>query len=578
MMKKALKTGIWATIVFLLVLPQQAWCADLKAGIKAYEGGDYDQAIGLINQYLQEKPRDEKGYYYLGNCYFEKGELDQAIEQYQRALDVKSKYWEAYLKLGRVYLRKEMYDQAEKAFQDGLSKKEKAEFYNGLGLVQMKKGMLKEADFSFRKAISMDDENAEYHKNLGNVNFEKGVLVIAMQEYQTALEFDSTMVEVYFNLAQAYLKQVRFNDAMEAFKTAIRVDPENKEAYLALGEIYMLDGKHYPEARIIYEEYLKFGDQNAEAYGNLGISYYRLSKKLPALATGEGDTLTREDMAQRASEHLEKAAALNPQEAETYLYLGEAYQDLKRFPEALDAFLRYEEGMAEQDHEWTIRDAEFWVSKGQVQAEIGDSASLEAAIVSLSKAIELDSTKTAAYSSLGKALYDQGEYERAIPFFQKRIEADPDNASAHLNLAFSYLKLEEYRDAVEPLAKVVELKPDNASAHDLLARVYLNLNNFGLAKNHYLKEIELDASNCKLQANVGYCFMRLNDPAGAVPYFKRTVSCFPRDVTHLLNLAQALELSKNVDEAYEYYIRILDVDPKNKQAIDGRDRIDMQRY
>jgi tetratricopeptide (TPR) repeat protein len=283
-------------------------------------------------------------------------------------------------------------------------------------------------------------------------------------------------------------------------------------------------------------------------------------------------------LSQRASQYLEKSLNLESDESEAYLYLGEAYQDQKKFQEALATFLKYEEAMLKQDYEWTEKDADFWISKGQVLAEIGDSASLEQAIASLKRGIELDSTKNAAYSSLGKALYDQGEYEKAVPFFQKRIEGDSNNASAQLNLAFSYLKLERYRDAVEPLKKVVELKPDNASAHDLLARVYLNLERFSLAKDHYLKVIKLEPSKCDLQTNVGYCYMRLNDPAGAVPYFKKAVSCFPRDVTNLLNLAQALELSKNIDEAYEYYLKILEIDPKNKQAIDGRDRIDMQRY
>jgi tetratricopeptide (TPR) repeat protein len=477
-----------------------------------------------------------------------------------------------------AYYQKGMYDEAEDALRQGLDRSEKGELYNTLGLVQMAKGQLKDADFSIRKAISHDDKNAEYHKNLGDVNFEKGVLVIAIQEYQTALELDSTKMEVYSNLAQAYLRQARFNDAMDAFKTAIRVDPENKEAYLALGEIYMLDGKHYPEARIIYEEYLKFGDSDFDAYRNLGISYYSLSRMLPALAVGQGDTLTREGMAQRAAEYLEKSLALNSDDEDAYLYLGESYQDLKKYPEALAALLKYEEALVQKEYEWTQKDADFWVSKGQIQAEIGDSSSLEGAILSLSKAIELDSTKTAAYSSLGKAFYDKGDYQRAIPFFQKRIEGDPDNVTANLNLAFCYLKLEQYRNAVEPLKKVVELKPDNASAHDLLARVYLNLDQFGLAKDHYLKVLQLEPSKCEIQRNVGYCYMRLNNPVAAVPHFTKTVSCFPRNVTDLLNLAQALELSKNLDEAYEYYLKVLEIDPKNKDANDGRDRIDMQRY
>jgi len=577
MMKKASKYCLWIVIIFFLVFAQEAWCADLKAGIKAYESGEYNQAIQLINDYLKQKPRDEKAYFYLGNCYFKKGEWDEAIEQYQKALERKSGYWEAYSQLGYAYYKKGMYEEAEKTLRKGLDIKEKGELYNGLGLVQMAKGMLKEADFSFRKAISYDDKNPEYHKNLGDVNFEKGVLVIALQEYETALELDSSMVEVHFNLAQAYLKLVRFNDAMDAFKTVIRLDPQNKDAYLALGDIYMLDGKHYPEARIIYEEYLKFGEGNTEVFGNLGISYFFLSKILPSLVVN-GDTLTQAGMAERASQYLERAAGMNTERPEIYLYLGKADQDLKKFPEALNAFLNYEQMLLKKGYEWTEKDADFWVSKGQVQAEIGDSASLEQAIVSLSKAIELDSTKTTAYSYLGTALYNQGKYEEAIPFFQKRIEAEPGNASANLNLALSYLKLEKYREAIEPLKKVVELKPDNASAYDLLARVNFNLEDFAKAKDAYLEELKLDPSKCQLNANVGYCYLQMKNPKAAVPYLRKAVSCFPRNVNYLLMLAQSLETSGNIDEAYEYYLKVLEIDPNNQHAKDGRDRIDMQRF
>ncbi|UCB51946.1 MAG: tetratricopeptide repeat protein [Candidatus Zixiibacteriota bacterium] len=577
MIKKAFGNCVWALIISLVAFAPNGWGADLKAGIEAYEEGDYDQAIQLLNAYIQEKPRDEKGYYHLGNCYLEKGELDAAIEEYQRAIDAKSKFWEAYAKLGYAYYKKEMYDQAEETVRKGLEKKEKGELHNVLGMVQMAKGMLKDADFSFRKAISFDDENPEYHKNLGEVNFKKGVLIIAMQEYNTALELDSTMVEVYFNLARAYLKQARFNDAMEAFKTAIRVDPQNKDAYLSLGDIYMLDGKHYPEARIIYEEYLKFGEENSVALGNLGTSYYFLSKMLPSLVEN-GDTLTQADMSTRASQYLERSLGPDSENPELYLYLGKSYQDLKRYPEALDAFLNYEQALLERDHEWAEKDADFWVSKGQVQAEIGDSASLEEAILSLSKAIELDSTKTTAYSYLGSALFEQEKFAEAIPFFQKRAEADPDNANAHLNLALSYLKLEKYQDAVEPLEKVVELKPDKASAHDLLARVYFNLDRFAQAKDSYLAELKLDPSKCEINANVGYCYLQLKNPAAAVPYLRKAVGCFPRNVSYLLMLGQSLETSGNIDDAYEFYMKVLEIDPRNQHAKDGRDRIDMQRF
>jgi tetratricopeptide (TPR) repeat protein len=72
--------------------------------------------------------------------------------------------------------------------------------------------------------------------------------------------------------------------------------------------------------------------------------------------------------------------------------------------------------------------------------------------------------------------------------------------------------------------------------------------------------------------------MLLNDPAGAVPYYRRAVACFPGKVSYLLSFAKALELAKNVDEAYEYYMKVLAIEPANKDANDGRDRIDMQRF
>jgi tetratricopeptide (TPR) repeat protein len=70
----------------------------------------------------------------------------------------------------------------------------------------------------------------------------------------------------------------------------------------------------------------------------------------------------------------------------------------------------------------------------------------------------------------------------------------------------------------------------------------------------------------------------MNNPAAAVPYAKKAVACFPRKVDYLLMLAKSLEISKNTDEAYQYYLKLLEIDPKNKDAIDGRDRIDMQKY
>jgi tetratricopeptide (TPR) repeat protein len=564
-------------ILLLVILPAAAGCQDLKPAIKAYEKGDYDQAIQLLSQYILQKPKDEEAYFYLGNVYSKKEMLDSAIVQYKKALDLKSKYWEALYQLGYAYYKQGKYDEAEKTFEEGLKVKERGEFYNGLGLVQMAKGMLKEADFSFRKAISYDKKNPEFYKNLGDVNLKKGVVVIAIQSYQNALELDSTLVDAHYRLGQSYLKQMEFNKAMEEFKTVIRLDPQYKEAYLALGDLYMLDRKHYPEARVIYEEYVKFDKQNSKVYLNLGEAYYYISKFVNSLVV-EGDTISREDLLFRSLENLKKSVALDPNVPNAYLLMGKANQELGRFPDALNAYQTYERLLTEQNYEWTERDADYWVSKGQVQVEMGDSTLIASAIASLTKAIELDSTKINAYSYLGSALYREKKYSEAVPFFKKKIEADPGNANAYMNLALCYLQLKQYEDAVEPLKKVVELDPGNAKAHDFLARVYYQLKQYEKASDEYLAELKLDPSNCELEGNAGSCLLFAKKPGSAIPHLRNAVSCFPRNVDYLMMLAQALQTNNNIDEAREYYAKVLEIDPKNEEAQRQIDYIDMQKY
>jgi tetratricopeptide (TPR) repeat protein len=336
----------------------------------------------------------------------------------------------------------------------------------------------------------------------------------------------------------------------------------------------MLDRKHYLEARIIYEEYLKFDQQNSKVYLNLGEAYYSLSKA--NLLVVEGDTLFKPDILSRSIENLEKSIALNSKVADAYFLLGKAYHDLGKFPEALKAYENYERLLSTQNYEWKKEDADYWVRKGQVQVEIGDSALIPTAITSLTRAIELDSTKTGAYSYLGSALYKQKKYIEAIPFFKKKIEADSNNANAYMNLALCHLQLKQFQEAREPLKKVVELDPNNSKAHDLLAGVYYQLKQYQEAAEEYLAKLKLDPNNCELEGNAGTCLLLAKLSAQAIPHLRKAVSCFPRNANYLLMLAQALETNENTDEARQYYLKVLEIDPKNKEAQDRIDYIDMK--
>jgi len=567
--KTVLKSGKFPRISALLLLffftfPLIGGCQDLNSGIEAYKKGEYDKAIGVLSDYLKNNPEDVEAHYYLGNSYFKKDLFDQALQEYQEVLNRKPKHTEALYQLGLVYLKKGDLEQAKATFENGLKiKEEKGWFYNGLGWVHMAEGDLAGADLDFRSAIAENPEVAEFHKSLGDVNFKKSVLPITIDEYKQALELDSTLVEAHFNLAEAYslLKPPDFNGAVEELRATLRLKPDYKEAYLKLGNIYMLDRKHYAEAKAIYEGYIAIDSMNAVVHLNLGKAYYFLR-----------DT-------SKAINHLTKAKELNPQEKETYLYLGMAYQENKQNQEALACYDEYQKLREKNSGFWSTKDADFWVRKGKLYLALGDSTSLVRGQEALAKAVELDSTVTGAFASMGYTLYKQGKYKDAIPYFKQTVDlkvGDPFNPL--LYLAYCYLNIDDYAGAVEPLLKASEIQPENLEVRNRLGQVYYTLKDYPKAVEQLAIVLKNNPRDCSINAQYGHSLMLLKRYSEAISPLRKAGECYPKETSYPLLLAQALELTKNLDEAYEWYMKVLKMDPNNEQAKLGRDRIDMQRY
>jgi len=312
----------------------------------------------------------------------------------------------------------------------------------------------------------------------------------------------------------------------------------------------------------MYEEYVKLDDENSHAFLSLGKAYFYLRQP------------------EKAIENLEKARELDSGIGETHYYLGMSYQDNKNLEQAQECYDQYVKLRQENNPDtWDEKDAEFWMRKGRVHLTLGDSANLALGSEALNKAVELDSTMISAFASLGYTYYKQEKYQEAIPLFLKKIELDStNNFNPLVYLAYCYIGLEEYPKAVDPLLKALELQPENVDVRKTLARVYFSQENYQDAGEQYRLVLQNDPENCEMVAAFGYSQMRLEKPAEAISPLRKAVKCYPNDISYMLLLAQALELRKNLDEAYKWYMEVLKRDPKNQVARDGRDRIDMQRY
>jgi tetratricopeptide (TPR) repeat protein len=85
-----------------------------------------------------------------------------------------------------------------------------------------------------------------------------------------------------------------------------------------------------------------------------------------------------------------------------------------------------------------------------------------AAIVPLSRARELEPTKTSIREALGRALFHAQHYERAAEEFQALAAASPTNDYALFCLGRTMQLLGRHREASRPLAIACSMRPTRA--------------------------------------------------------------------------------------------------------------------
>lgn len=534
----------------------------LKAGIEAYKKGDYDQAVYLLNQHLSVSPYDYDGNFYLGNAYFQKQGWKEALQAYQKAYQKKAKP-ELLYQMGLTYLQLGDLDQATKYAQEGTASKgtkaEVARMYYLLAKVQFAQKKFSQADKSMRQALTAEPKNASYHKLLGDINYERNVASLAVNEYNEALALDPSLAkELHYRLGRAYFLNRQFNEALEQYQLTIKEDSSFAEAYLDLGNLYYW-GNKFSEALWAYEQYRKLRPESPEVSLNLGKMYFSSKQYDKAI----------ENLSQAITTKLDRDAV--------YL-LAQSYQETKKYAQAEKFYAEYEKLTLENEpgYKWTKEGAEFWFKRGVTNFYISDSSSQEISIKSFKSAVELDPTLSEAYSYIGLIYFKQQKFEEAIQNFKKKLALDSTSYNTYTNLAYAYIGAKMPDSALAALEKSVQLKPDNLKALGQLAWMYMaERKDFGKSGLYYQKITELDSTDCEAKGYLGLSFLMQKKNAAAVPYLKEAVKCKPEYEQFNLWLAQAYALTGQKENARQYYRKVLQINPNNKDAKEGLDILEL---
>ncbi len=253
----------------------------------------------------------------------------------------------------------------------------------------------------------------------------------------------------------------------------------------------------------------------------------------------------------------EKAIQLDPEYANAYAGLGEAYANLYQLFERNDQWL-------EKSIEASSKALMYDSTLSEAYAALGlcyfNKDMVSEALKASKKAIELDPSDFIGYWNLGRIYHATDRDEEAVELYHKVVELNPEFYSAYTDLRMSYTRLGQTEKAKEIVN--TELKvfpeylfkhPDDARAHLFFANTLTLAERFKEAKSEAATAVELNPNDPLMLYNLACFYSLINEKDMAVNSLKKSIEAghvdyewFKRDpdLDNIRNEAGYLELMK----------------------------------
>ena len=206
--------------------------------------GDLVQAAQSLERVLQLEPRNAAALHYMGLVAYQAGQADKALALLQTSVAIDPHDGDAQSNLGTVALATGQLALAEQALRTAAALHRnhaviQFNFGNALATV----GKHAEAANALERAVALQPSHAEAHNNLGIVYRDLENIAAATKSFKTALQIKSDYAEAAYNLANAYRDACRLTKAEATIRQALALNPQYGKAYNSLGNILSESGR-----------------------------------------------------------------------------------------------------------------------------------------------------------------------------------------------------------------------------------------------------------------------------------------------------------------------------------------------
>jgi tetratricopeptide (TPR) repeat protein len=470
----------------------------------------HKQAIAAVEAAALYQPASDETLSDLAITYFEAGLFDKALQPLHRAIAVNPQNRTAHSLLGKTYFALREYEKAAAEFE--AAKEFGANDFDTsftLAIAYLQQRKFAEARRVFDWMLLHLGDQPELHVVIGRALRVAGRLPEAIDEFKRAIALNPTLARVHDNLALAYLMNEgasRLTDAEREFKTELVSNPDEFFANYYLGIVYIFQRK-WELAITFLKHAARVQSDNPDPYFQLGQAYQELEKH------------------DQAIEALKKAIALNPDLAHNKFQVTTAHY---RLAQSLLKVGQAEAGQKELRLSSELKAEAFKMAQtsGSGPSTMGTSmgtsqlpdqedklpvtGSAGSATAALNapdeKAMrELETAEAyyakilaATHSSIGLLRADRGDFRAAAEQFRLAANWNPQQEDVDYNLGLAYFRAESYKDAVPPLETEVKAHPQNIRARWLLGLSYFKTSNYSRASELLADVVTSESTNIDL--------------------------------------------------------------------------------
>ena len=186
----------------------------------------------------------------------------KAAEEKAKADATKASFEQA-----RMALINKQYDEAIRLFKEAAEKDPTQHvIFANLADAYSQAKKYDDAAAAYQKAIELKPDEAAYYNNLGIVEGNAGKIDDATKALQKAAELNPPGAgQSYYNLGAVLTNRGRTKEASDAFKKAIEYNPQMAQAYYQLGISYFGQPNTIPEAIPVLEKFLSMQPTGPDA-------------------------------------------------------------------------------------------------------------------------------------------------------------------------------------------------------------------------------------------------------------------------------------------------------------------------